>query len=59
MVLGNPNSTWEAQETCPANDLWYLLNEVWDILCDENWNRLLAHNWEKECKTGQTWNDIL
>ena len=58
-IISEPNTSWENKEECPSNDLGYLLTDLNEILCDENWNRLLFHNWEQECKTDQERNNIL
>jgi len=55
----DPNTDWQDSWECPKNDLGYLLTDLSEILCDEQWNRLLVHTWDMECKDNQKWNNIL
>ena len=55
----DPNTNWLDTEECPKNDLGYLLTDLSEILCDENWNKLLVHNWDMECKPSSIWTPIL
>ena len=38
-------TTWTTR-SAPQTDLWYLLTELSDILTEEEWKRIIFHNWE-------------
>lgn len=45
-------TTW-TKRTIPQINLWYLLTELSAILTEEEWKRILFHNW-----TFYDWNTV-